>query len=282
MVTVNELDKLRDLQDILTEKIRLEHEVQEIPKQLGALEEAYNRTRKLFIEKNMEHEKIKSAEDEARLILHDAEAAREKAERTISEINTQREYEALDKERHAAEEKEQQYRKEVQQKERHLLELDEQIKQYAALIEQQEKELAEKRAGIEAEVAEKKEQVDALLKKEKNLTDDLDSEVVFKFERIIRNKMGLGIVAIKGNVCMGCHMILPAQFSNNVRLGQEFVFCPYCSRILYYEESSEDEELFFDTEDSGALYDPEEMEEEEFEEDDDKEEEKVVNIDYEE
>jgi predicted nucleic acid-binding Zn-ribbon protein len=282
MVTVNELDKLRTLQDILTEKIHLEHEIQEIPKQLIQLEEAYNRTRKLFIEKNVEHEKIKESENEARGILREAEAAREKAERTISEINTQREYEALDKERHAAEEKEQQYRKEVQQKERQLLELDEQIKQYAALIDQQEKELTEKRAGIETEVSEKKKYVDTLLKKEKKLTDDLDSEVVFKFERIIRNKMGLGIVAIKGNVCMGCHMILPAQFSNNVRLGQEFVFCPYCSRILYYEESSEGEELFFDTEDSGALYDPEEMEEEEFEEEDDKEEEKVGNIDFEE
>ncbi|MDR0457258.1 MAG: C4-type zinc ribbon domain-containing protein [Treponema sp.] len=282
MVTENELDKLRTLQNILTEKIQLEHEIQEIPKQLGALEEAYNRTRKSFIEKNVEQEKVKTAEEDARVILSEAEAAREKAERTISEINTQREYEALDKERHAAEEKEQQYRKEVQQKERHLLELDEQIKQHAALIEQQENELAEKRAGIEADVAEKKKQVDALLKKERNLTDNLDSEVVFKFERIIRNKMGLGIVAIKGNVCMGCHMILPAQFSNNVRLGEEFVFCPYCSRILYYEESSDGEELFFDAEDSGALYDPEEMEEEEFEEEDDKEEEKVVNIDYEE
>jgi predicted nucleic acid-binding Zn-ribbon protein len=280
-VTENELDKLRTLQDILTEKIHLEHEIQEIPKQLVSLEEAYNRTRKTFIEKNLEHEKIKIAEEDARELLREAEAAREKAERTISEINTQREYEALDKERHAAEEKEQQYRKEVQQKEKMLLELDEQIKQYAALIEQQEQELAEKREGIESEVAEKRKQVDALLKKEKKLTDDLDSEVVFKFERIIRNKMGLGIVAIKGNVCMGCHMILPAQFSNNVRLGEEFVFCPYCSRILYYEESSEDEEITFDTEDAGALYDPEEMEEEEFEEDD-KEEEKVVNIDFEE
>ena len=118
------------------------------------------------------------------------------------------------------------------------------------------------------------------MKKEKKLTDDLDSEVVFKFERIIRNKMGLGIVAIKGNVCMGCHMILPAQFSNNVRLGEDFVFCPYCSRILYYEESVEDQELFFDTEDSGSLLDPDEIEEEELEEDD-KEEEKVGNIDYE-
>ena len=282
MVTENDLDKLRTLQDILSEKIQLEYDIQEIPKQLGALEEAHGRTRRAYVEKNLEYEKVKVAEEEARAIMKEAEAAREKAERIISEINTtQREYEALDKERRYAEEKEQQYGRDVQQKEKILLELDEQIKRYAALNEHQEQELAEKRTGIEAEVTEKKEQVENLITKEKQLTSDLDPEVVYKFERILRNKMGLGIVAIKGNVCMGCHMILPVQFSNNVRLGEDFIFCPYCSRILYYEESTEEEETFFDIDDSGALYDPDEVDEEELEEEE-KEEEEKINIDYEE
>ena len=267
MVTENDLDKLRNLQDILSEKITLEKEIVEIPKQLGALEEAHNRTRKVYIEKNLEYEKLKSAEEETRALMRDAEASREKAERLLGEpYTTQREYEALDKERHYALEKEQQFSEEVKKKEKMLYELDEQIKQNAALNEHQEKELAEKRAGIDKEVSEKKKQVDALLKKELKLTENLDPEVVYKFERILRNKMGLGIVAIKGNVCMGCHMILPVQFSNNVRLGEEFVFCPYCSRILYYEES-EDSELFFDTEDSGALFDLDEVDDEELDED---------------
>ena len=275
MVTENDLDKLRTLQDILSEKIRLEHEIQEIPKQLGALEEAYSRTRKSYIEKSLEYEKVKSSEEEARTLMREAEADREKAERSISEVHTtQREYEALDRERKYAEDKELQYGKEVQQKEKILLELEEQIKAQAALNEQWEKELAEKRAGIEAEVSEKKKQADALFKKEKKLGSDLDPEVVYKFERILRNKSGLGIVAIKGNVCMGCHMILPVQFSNNVRLGEEFVFCPYCSRILFYEESSDGEETFFDIDDTGSLYDPEEEDEEEGEEEE-KEEEKI-------
>ena len=271
MITENDLDKLRTLQDILSDKIKLEHEIQDIPKQMGALEEAYNRTRKEFIEKNQEFEKIRVAEEASRVLLNEAEAAREKAERMISEINTQREYEALDKERHTAEEKEQQYRKEVQQKEKAMIELDDQIKSRASLIEQQEIDLAEKRAGIEAEITEKKKDFDSLLIKEKSITDDLDSEVVFKFERIIRNKSGLGIVAIKGNVCMGCHMILPAQFSNNVRLYEEFIFCPYCSRILFFEESPESEEIFYENNDendeTGGLYDLED-EDEEYEEDD--------------
>ena len=281
MVTEDDLDKLRTLQDILSEKIRLEHEIQEIPKQLGALEEAHSRTKKIYIEKSQEYEKVKAAEEEARALMREAEAGREKSERAISEVHTtQREYEALDKERRYAEEREQQYGREVQQKEKMLLELEEQIKAQAALNEQWEKELAEKRAGIETEVSEKKKQADALLKKEKKLTSDLDPEVVYKFERILRNKSGLGIVAIKGNVCMGCHMILPVQFSNNVRLGEEFVFCPYCSRILFYEESSDGEEAFFDIDESGSLYDPEEDDEEEGEEEE-KEEEKA-SIEFEE
>ena len=280
MVTENELDKLRTLQHILSEKIALEHEIQEIPKLLGTQEELLTRLKKTFIEKNMEYEKIKTQEADFRSLLLDAESSREKAEKNMDVISTQREYEALDKEIRDASEKEQQYRKELQQKERLLSDLDEQIKQHTALIEQQEQELTERRAGIEAEIAEKKGQVEKLLKDENKLTGDLDSEVVFKFERIIRNKMGLGIVAIKGNVCMGCHMILPAQFANNVRLGEEFVFCPYCSRILYYEESTEGEEEFFDTEDSGSLSDLDDMEEEE--EFDDEEEEEKVNVDYEE
>jgi len=279
MVTVEDLNKLRELQDILSRKISLEQTVQEMPKELVNLEGAYNKTRKLFIETSVEHDKIKEAEAEARASLKEAEAAREKAEMTISEINTQREYEALDKERLAAEEKELQFGREVQQKEKALFENTSEMTRLSGLIEQFEKELEQKRAVIDAERAEKTGQIDNLLSEEKRLTSDLDKEVVFKFERILRNKSGIGIVGIKGNVCMGCHMILPAQFSNNVRIGAEFVFCPYCSRILFYEEAPEGEEIFFDSGDSGSLYDPEE-DEEEFE-DDEREEEKIV-VDFDE
>jgi RNase P subunit RPR2 len=92
--------------------------------------------------------------------------------------------------------------------------------------------------------------------------------------------MGRGIVAIKGGVCMGCHMILPAQFANSVRQGEEIVFCPYCSRILFYEEAEQGEEEFFDNDDSGSLADLDDMEEDDY--DEDEEEEEKVNIDFEE
>jgi RNase P subunit RPR2 len=93
--------------------------------------------------------------------------------------------------------------------------------------------------------------------------------------------MGRGIVAIRGGVCTGCHMILPIQFANEVRLGEKIVFCPYCSRILFYEEVEAGEEEFFDAEDAGSLSDLDDIEDEEEEEEEDEEEEKV-NINFEE
>ncbi|GHV92195.1 hypothetical protein AGMMS50268_26980 [Spirochaetia bacterium] len=273
-------EKLRTLQDILSEKIGLEQDIQEIPKLLVTQEELLARLKKSFIERNQDYEKAKIAENEFQGLLADAESMREKAEKNMDVINTQREYEALDKEIRDSTEKEQQYRKDLQRETRLLGELDEQMKQSTALIEQQEAELAERRAGIEVEISEKKAKIDELAQQEKELTPNLDSEVLFKFERIIRNKMGRGIVAIKGGVCMGCHMILPAQFANAVRQGEEIVFCPYCSRILFYEEAEQGEEEFFDNDDSGSLADLDDMEDDEY--DDDEEEEEKVNIDFEE
>jgi uncharacterized protein len=280
MVNDNDLDKLRSLQEIIYEKIGLEKNIQEIPKLLDTQEELLNRLKKTFIEKNSNFEKVKAEEADFKNKLAEVESAREKSEKNMDMVSTQREYEALDKEIKDASEKEQQYRKELQQRGSILCELDDQIKQQTALIEQQETELEERRKKIEAEINDKKKQIENLKKKESKLTENLDSEVVFKFERIIKNKMGIGIVAIKGNVCMGCHMILPVQFANEVRIGEEYVFCPYCSRILYYEESGEGEEEFFNTEDTGALSDLDEVEEDEEEEDE--EEEEIINIDSEE
>jgi len=82
-----------------------------------------------------------------------------------------------------------------------------------------------------------------LWNKENDLTHELDEDLKFKFERIIRSKSGMGIVPIHGVVCTGCHMMLPANFVNEVRQADKIVFCPYCSRILYYEETETDESM---------------------------------------
>jgi hypothetical protein len=80
-------------------------------------------------------------------------------------------------------------------------------------------------------------------------------------------------------------MILPANFANQVREGEDINFCPYCSRILYYEEVSEDQaEDYFDIGAAGSLagLDDEEYDEEnsEFGDEDEKEERSEYDDDF--
>ena len=63
-------------------------------------------------------------------------------------------------------------------------------------------------------------------------------------------------------------MILPGQFANEVRNGDKIVFCPYCSRILFYEEVTGEEEQYFQM-DAGSLADLDDDFGEEEEEDED-------------
>ena len=121
------------------------------------------------------------------------------------------------------------------------------------MINAQESDLNDSRKALNKQLDQYNKKLGDLKAKEDKITPKIDQEILFKFERIIQRNSE-GIVAVKNGVCTGCHMILPANFANEVREGENIKFCPYCSRILYYEELSEDEaESYFDISAVGSL-----------------------------
>lgn len=255
-------DKLRSLQEILSRRYEIEREILEIPRTLTTKTELLNRLRKQYIEKNAKLEETKATIKRLRQRLAEAEEQRESYEKQMDVIKTQREYEALDKEIRDATEKEQQFRKEILREEKEHEETAHALEREESMIKQQEVELEEEQKRIKDESEEKKKTLDSLKDDEKSITPGLDEEILFKFERIIKSKAGIGIVPVRSSVCTGCHMRLPAQFENDVRAGEEILFCPYCSRILFFEES-EEEPVFFHDDDAGSLADLADLDSEE-------------------
>ncbi len=248
-------ERLRQFQDILKERVEIEREIENIPKSLVAQEELLARVKKGYAEKTEQLQAVTARVVELRNELSEAEASRERAEKLMDTISTQREYEALNKEIRDATDKEHQVRKDLQKEERALAEIEESFKRDESMIQLQESEILEKKRKISEETAQKQTRVSELRASEKTATEGIDTEITFKFERIIRSKQGLGIVPVRGYVCSGCSMILPAQFVNEVRQGNRIIFCPYCSRVLHYQEAEESEgDLIADIE-SGSLAD---------------------------
>lgn len=245
------LEKLKSLQDVLAERYEIESKVEDLPKRLIGNTESLERERKEYIQKNSEYENEKNHVNELKVSLEEITKSREENEKNMDNIQTHREYEILEKQISEAQEQENSIRKELLREEKRLSELNDILEEKKSSIDFNENELNKTKASQEQELATYNAKLEELKNEEKNVSEGIEQEILIKFQRIIkRNRKG--IVAVKGNVCDGCHMILPAQFANEVHKGEKILFCPYCSRILFYEESTDDSN-FFSLEDSGNL-----------------------------
>ncbi len=264
-------DKLKSLQDVLVEKYDLEKKIESSPKQLDSQDELLARLKKEYIEKNKSYEEVKASVEHLKRELSEAEASREAGEKSMDSITSHREYEALDKQISEATEKEAAVRKDLLREEKKLAELNESLKADEAMISSQESDLNSSKDALSQQIQGYKDKLEALAAQEKEITPGLNQETVYKFQRIIQRN-SQGIVAVKNGVCTGCQMILPGQFANEVRDGEKILFCPYCSRILFYQEVEEGEaEDYSALEETGSLADFEdefadEREDEELEE----------------
>ena len=192
METEEIFERLRDLQELLIRKIDLERDVAEIPKTLLSQEELVHRLKENYIAKDQEYVEARKKETEYRGLLQDAESEREKAEKKMDAIETQREYEALDKEIKDAANREHNYRRDLQLVEQKVAALKDEMQQNKELMDLQSTELVERKKTIETELSERKRQLVEVAAEENKLAENLDPELMFKFERIIRKKGGRG------------------------------------------------------------------------------------------
>lgn len=53
------------------------------------------------------------------------------------------------------------------------------------------------------------------------------------YERLRRGKAGVAVAVVKGGLCSGCRVGVPAHVLRLARASEDFVRCPSCERILY-------------------------------------------------
>ena len=103
-------------------------------------------------------------------------------------------------------------------------------------LKSREEELKAQTARIEEETQRIKASIDELKVKRSEILPKVDPNVLSQYERILKNKEGSALVPIVGDSCGGCHLILPPQTVNEVRMYSRLVPCESCARILYYVE----------------------------------------------
>jgi predicted nucleic acid-binding Zn-ribbon protein len=123
------------------------------------------------------------------------------------------------------------------------LELMDSADKQKAVIAEAEKKFAETKAQAERQTVDLDhkikalgEQITAVEAERKTLAVDMDEELLDTYDRLIRMKHGEAVVALRHEVCSGCHMKVTPTTSSKCRARKEIVNCENCGRILYWED----------------------------------------------
>jgi len=233
-----DIENLLRLQEADKEIRRLQDEIAELPKRVAAIE------RRLAGTKN-QLEKAQAA-------IKADEASRRKHETTISDlrgkiskyrdqsldVKTNDQYKALLHEIQFAE-------KEIAATEDKILELmvnadtrDKEVKAAQVELKAETAEIEKEKEQARQRTAEDEKLLADWKAKRDQLRSGIDADLLRHYERVSKFR-GTGISEVRDHKCMACQVMLRPQTYNEVRSGQQTVFCDSCQRVLYTNPAEE-------------------------------------------
>jgi predicted nucleic acid-binding Zn-ribbon protein len=169
--------------------------------------------------------------------LAEAQEKIRKMKARVSDLKTNKEYQAYQKEIEASE-------KEIFDIEDDILQLMEEVEVVAN--EKQEKEAvvnaeAEKinafRDKLAAEAGEHRKELDVLKEERAGIVSGIDPEIYNTYMTLLCDSGdGVAVTTASNELCSGCNMNIPPQLYVEIRKNEEIIQCPQCRRILYASE----------------------------------------------
>ncbi|RMH37060.1 MAG: hypothetical protein D6690_04050 [Nitrospirae bacterium] len=114
------------------------------------------------------------------------------------------------------------------------------IKQYESALQEAERVCEQEKARLALQTATAEQELAALEKEREEITRQLDPELLARYDKIKTMRKGVAVTPVRDGACTGCRIQLPPQLVAEVKRGDALLSCSYCHRILYWEGVSED------------------------------------------
>lgn len=177
----------------------------------------------------------------AELELGSQEAQLQKVRARLSELKTNKEYQAHLFEIELARKKKDTFEEAVltlmersDQNGQAIKELELQVEEVQKNFESEKAKLDEHAAALANEIAE-------LDQEQKQLSQSLEQSLLSRYNRLKTIRKGFAVAEIRDGSCIGCRLQLPPQLVADVRRGDQLLDCSYCRRILYMANQLETE-----------------------------------------
>lgn len=225
------------LQEAETQIVRLKDVLYEVEKKKTKLASRLKQFAAALKENTEELEKLEKncldSENEIKIV----DARIIKSNETLRNVTTNKEYQVL-----LREVDDNKKRKDAL--ETALLQIMEEREQSQAIVDESTKEYQQLEEQVKAEQHQIEEQttkdrklLEEYLESQEEIGARIDPKLLDRFRRISKMNRGSAVAGVQDQICLGCFMNIPPQLYIEVQRGNKLIFCPQCSRILYYEKS---------------------------------------------
>ena len=112
--------------------------------------------------------------------------------------------------------------------------LDANVKKAEAALKEEKQQVESEKLRARERTAVDQKELDQLLAERKGLVAGLKPQVYSAYERIRKKWHGVAVAEALDGRCSACQIVLRPQFYQDLRRGDELMFCETCGRILYY------------------------------------------------
>lgn len=227
------LKALRGLQDIDSERYRVDAELKRLPAERERRKEDLRRQ-----ESAIESAREDLVAQRSRILELESEtqASRQRIRKLEQEVAGSRDMAVIEGCRYEMRE----LRRKIDAAERETLEHMERVEVIEQNLERMRAALEAERAvfeqfsrGVDEEIRAAEQRRAALLERRRGyLGDALDAAALSLYGRLIEAREGQALATLDGRICQACYMEVPPNLFVRMARGTEVVQCPSCDRIL--------------------------------------------------
>jgi predicted nucleic acid-binding Zn-ribbon protein len=230
----DQLEYLARLQEIDDQLSALERSKGDYPERIEQLQEELSQRLGKQASENEHRSELEKERRRLERLLKDRNAQLEKEQARLSEVKTNKEWDAIQKEMDAV-------KSEIGEAEDELLEIIEQLENLNQSADAETEEFRNWRTQAEAEIDDLKEKLSKVdgrmstIRSERDaLTLRIDDRLKRIYNRIKQGKQGTAVVPVVRSACGGCYTRLPPQMLTEIRRAEKPITCENCGRLIIW------------------------------------------------
>jgi len=161
----------------------------------------------------------------------------------LSELKTNKEYQAHLFEIEQARKKKDSIEENVLETMARVEENQQAVKELEEQAQEAQNVFNAEKARVEGQIAELASELSDLEGQQKIVADTVEKPLLVRYNGLKRRRKGFAVAEVRDGACGGCRLQLPPQLVAEVRRGDELLDCSYCHRILYMAHHLEVETL---------------------------------------